>query len=61
MHFIIGSSIFVSALMATFWGFTRTSELLTALINSIYGRIVMVIIGFSYFVLGIWKMFNLGK
>ena len=61
MHFIIGSSIFVSSLMATFWGFTRTSELLTALINSIYGRIVMVIIGFSYFVLGIWKMFNLGK
>ena len=36
---IFGISIFISGLMASFWGFTRTSELLTALINSFTGRI----------------------
>ena len=61
IHFIIGLSVFMSAIIAGFWGFTRTSELLKTLILSTPGRIFMAVIGFSYFVLGIWKMFNMGK
>ena len=61
LHVIIGVSVFVSGMFAAFWGFTRTSELLGSLINSVYGRILMVVIGFSYFVLGIWKLLNLHK
>ncbi len=56
---VFGVSIMVSALLATFWGVTRTSELLTGLITSLPGRIFMLLIGFSYLMIGIWKLFNL--
>ncbi|MBN2368467.1 hypothetical protein JXC34_05605 [Candidatus Woesearchaeota archaeon] len=61
LKLVFGVSIFVSGVIATFWGFTRTSVLLEALIRSIYGRILIVIIGISYFILGLWKLFHLHK
>lgn len=61
LKLIIGFSILVSALIASFWGFTRTSELLSTLITSIVGRIIMIVIGFSYFIVGLWKVLHLHK
>ena len=58
---IFGFSILVSALLASFWGFTRTSVLLTTLITSTLGRILMIVIGFSYFIVGLWKVLHLHK
>jgi hypothetical protein len=61
LKIVFGFSIFVSAIIASFWGFTRTSELLTALINSALGRVFMIFIGFSYFIIGLWKILQLHK
>lgn len=61
LKIIFGFCIIVSGVLASFWGFTRTSELLTALILSIYGRIFMIVIGISYMILGSWKLLNLKK
>jgi hypothetical protein len=61
LKFIFGVSITISALLAAFWGFTRTSELLETLIGSIAGRLFMLLIGLSYLIIGIWKLFNLHK
>ncbi len=61
LKIIFGISIFVSGLLATFWGFTRTSELLETLIQSLWGRIFIVIIGFSYFVLGFYKLTHIKR
>ena len=58
---IFGFSILVSAVLASFWGFTRTSELLASLITSTIGRILMIVIGFSYFIVGLWKVLHLHK
>ncbi len=61
LKIVFGISIFVSGILATFWGFTRTSDLLTALIGSIPGRIIVIVIGFSYFILGLWKLLHLKR
>ena len=61
LKIIFGISIFISGILATFVGFTRTSELLEILIKSTIGRILIVIIGFSYFILGLWKVLHLHK
>ena len=55
LKILFGFSILISGIIASFWGFTRLSDLMTALITSFVGRII-IIIGFSYFLLGIWKL-----
>ena len=59
LKIIFGFSILISSLLASFWGYTRTSELLEALIVSAPGRVFIFIIGFSFLILGVWKLFNL--
>ncbi|MCA9372321.1 hypothetical protein KC726_05505 [Candidatus Woesebacteria bacterium] len=61
LKIVVGFSIVVSAIMSVFWGFTKTSELFAVLITTVPGRIIMIFIGLSYFVVGLWKFFNLHK
>ena len=58
---IFGVSIFISAVTASFLGFSSLSELLDALIFSFWGRAVMLIIGLSYLLIAVWKFMHLGK
>jgi hypothetical protein len=59
LKMIFGFSILVSGIITYFWGFTRLSDLLDTLIKSFFGRILIIIIGFSYFILGFWKVANI--
>jgi|GEM_PF-4349574 len=56
---IFGASILVSAVTATFLGFSTIGELLGALINSWWGRILMGVIGSSYLVTALWRLLNI--
>lgn len=56
-----GGSILVSAITATFVGFASLSDLVDVLIKSWYGRLLMVIIGFSYLIVAVWKTLHLNK
>ena len=59
LKIVFGASIFVSAFTSTFVGFIKLSDLLEFLTQSIPGRGIMIIIGLSYFLLGVWKLINL--
>lgn len=61
LKIVFGASIFISAFTATFVGFVKLSDLLEFLINSYPGRFLMIVIGLSYFLLGVWKLINLDK
>lgn len=56
---VFGISIIASAFVASFWGFTRLSELTEFLITSIGGRILMFIIGVSYLLIAVWKLIHI--
>jgi hypothetical protein len=56
LKMVFGFSIAISAIIAAVWGFIRVSDILEFLINSVPGRIILIIIGFSYFMVGLWKM-----
>lgn len=58
MKIVFGISILVSAVISSIWGFTTFSDLIKALIESVFGRIVLSIIGLSYLINGIWRMFH---
>lgn len=60
LKFIFGVSIIFSAISATFLGFIKLSDLLEVLINTLTGRIIMLVIGFSYLITAIWKLMHLG-
>jgi hypothetical protein len=60
LRIIFGLSILVSAITASFLGFSTLSDLLGILIFTWWGRIVMFAIGLSYFVIGIWKLMHIG-
>lgn len=55
---IFGVSIFISALIASVWGFTAAGDLVRGLITSLPGRILLLFIGLSYVVNGIWRFFH---
>ena len=59
LKIVFGLSIAVSAFTATFLGFASLSDLIDALVNSIWGRIFMVIIGLSYLIIAVWKLMHL--
>ena len=61
LKIIFGLSIAISAFTATFLGFSSLSDLLDVLITSIWGRTIMFIIGISYLITSIWKLFHLDK
>ena len=59
LKIIFGLSITISALTATFLGFTSLSDLLGILIFSIPGRLLMFTIGLSYFTIALWKLMHI--
>lgn len=59
LKLIFGVSICISAVTATFLGFSTLSQLLEALISNTGGRILMFVIGLSTLTTGIWKMIHL--
>lgn len=59
LKFIFGLSIALSAFTATFLGFSSLSELVDTLINSVWGRVSMFIIGISYLIIALWKLLHL--
>lgn len=56
---IFGLSIIISGITATFLGFLSLSDLAETLINTLVGRILMVLIGLSYGVVGLWRILHL--
>lgn len=59
LKLIFGISMCISAITATFLGFSTLSQLLEVLISTISGRILMFIIGLSTLTTGVWKMIHL--
>ncbi len=61
LKLIFGVSIMFSAVTASFVGFTSLSGLLEELIDTLWGKSVMIIIGASYTIIGLWKVLRLGS
>ncbi len=61
LKIIFAVSIVLSALTSTFLGFIKLSDLLEVLINTLWGRCFMFIIGVSYLLSALWKLMHLGK
>lgn len=61
MKMIFGGSIVVSAFIASAWGFASVGDVVRAFIDSWPGRIVLTIIGVSYFLNGLWRFFHSKK
>lgn len=59
LKLLFGFSMCISAVTASFYGYSTLSQLLTALINSPWGRVIIFVIGMSTLITGIWKMFHL--
>lgn len=58
MKMIFGVSILVSAIAATAWGFASVGDLVKAFVESWLGRIILFVIGASYLVNGLWRLFH---
>lgn len=56
---LFGASIAVSAVTASFLGFTSLSDFLNILMFTLLGRTVMFIIGISYLTIALWKLLHL--
>ena len=61
LKMLFGLSVLLSAFTSTFIGFASLSGLVDTLIKSFAGRIVLLVIGFSYVVLALWKILHLNK
>lgn len=59
LKIVFGVSILLSALTASFLGFSSLSDLLSVLIFSFFGRLIMGIIGISYLIIAVWKLLHL--
>lgn len=59
LRIVFGVSILISAVTATFLGFTSISDLLEVLISNLWGRAILLIIGLSYLVIAVWKLLHL--
>jgi len=58
MKVLFGSSIFVSAVISSVWGFASVGDVVKAFVDSWPGRIVLVFLGISYLINGIWRFFH---
>lgn len=59
LKIIFGLSILISATTSSFLGIETLSGLLDVLITTFWGRFLMVLIGFSYFIIAFWKLLHL--
>ena len=58
MKIVFGASISVSAIVASVWGITAVGDMVNILISSIIGRGILITIGISYLINGIWRLFH---
>lgn len=58
---LFGVSLLLSAVTSTFIGFASLSQLVEVLIKTWFGRLIMLIIGFSYLIVALWKTLHLNK
>lgn len=61
IKFLFGVSVLLSAITSTFVGFASLSGLVEVLLKSIPGRLILLVIGFSYLVIALWKTLHLNK
>lgn len=61
LKILFGISITVSAFTASFFGFATLSQLVESLVNSLWGRIIMFVVGISYLIIAIWKLMHIEK
>lgn len=61
LKILFAVSIVLSAITSTFLGFIKLSDLLEVLINTLWGRSCMFVIGMSYLLSALWKLIHLGK
>lgn len=61
LKLLFAISICVSALTASYLGFTGLSDLLDILITTWWGRTMMFIIGAAYLLIAFWKLMRLGE
>ncbi len=59
LKIIFGVSIIASGFVAAYWGVTRVSELISLLVTTTLGRIIIIVIGLSYLIVGLWKLANI--
>lgn len=55
---VIGGSVIVSAIGSTAWGFASMGDLVRAFVDSWPGRMVLILLGISYVINGIWRFFH---
>jgi len=58
---IFGGSIIMSAVVASAWGFASVGDIVREFVDSWPGRIILIIIGVSYFMNGLWRFFHAKK
>lgn len=61
MKLIFGGSIFISAIIASAWGFASVGDIVKVFVDSWPGRITLILIGISYFINGFWRFFHSKK
>lgn len=58
---VFGASIFVSAMIASVWGFASMSAVVESFVEGWLGRTVLLVIGVSYAINGAWRLFHSKK
>lgn len=59
LKLVFGISMCISAITATFLGYSTLSQLLASLITNPFGRVIIFIIGLSTLTTGTWKLISL--
>lgn len=58
---LFGVSVLLSAATSTFVGFASLSGLVEVLIETLAGRLLLIVIGFSYLIVAVWKTLHLNS
>lgn len=61
MKMLFGTSIIVSALIASVWGIPAVGDMVRMFVTNIIGRLILIVIGISYIINGLWRQFYVMK
>lgn len=56
LYLVIGLSVVYAAFIASMEGITGLTEVASALINSLPGRVILIVLGLSYVAYALWKI-----
>jgi hypothetical protein len=59
LKILFGVSVLLSAATSTFVGFSSLSGLVEVLIQTLLGRLALLVIGLSYLIVAVWKTLHL--